>query len=400
MYIQDIKKHFRARETRWYFFGGLSLGAAVTAWSIMGLSVLAGQSDLVRAQEEPDFIAPLSSSPRVTPLAPAQFTQPYTTRGIYLSPAVVGNDERLAIFLARLKDSNINTVVVDLKDFEGDLTFVPEDPSLQPYTPDKPWVKNMPDRVRQLHQLGLYTIARLPVFNDSAFAKINPAVAIQHAGTNKIWRDSGGNAWLDPASKTVWAYNALLAFEAKRLGFDEVNFDYVRFPSDGALKQMQFPVWDGVGSRYDVMRSFFQYLNDTVRSQGIVTSVDVFGMVLLRDNGLDIGQRLADVLANFDYVMPMMYPSHYPRGFAGLANPAANPGQVIAAGFGKAVAMLPAFPDSRIRPWLQDFDIGAHYNLPQIKAQIKASDEAGGVGWLLWNASNKYTEGIFTADFN
>lgn len=397
-YIHELRTHFFSNENRWHLLGGMAIGAAVSAWVFLGIGLIVGQSLVVKAEEV--TVPDVPKRAHATVLPEKVFSQPHEARGLYLSSAVIGDDNRFAVFLNKLKQSQLNTVVVDLKDARGNLTFVPQDQALKEYTAKNTWVANMPGRVRQLRQAGLYTIARIPVFQDSAFALRHPELSIKQAGTNKLWRDSQGNAWLDPASQTVWAYNSLLAHEAGALGFDEVNFDYVRFPSDGALQAMVFPLWDGKISRNDVIRTFFEYLNTTVRQRGIVTSADLFGMVLLQDDGLRIGQRLTVALANFDYVSPMMYPSHYPRGFAGAQNPAAYPGLVIAAGFGKSEETLKAYPNAKIRPWLQDFDIGAHYDLAKVKAQITAANESGGTGWLLWNASNRYTEEIFTANFN
>lgn len=396
-YIREIRKQLISHHNQLHLLGGIAVGAAITAWMFLGFGIMLGEGYIVEAVEESPV--QIERPPHATALPEKVFSQPLVTRGIYLSSAVIGDDERFALFLEKLKGSNLNAVVVDLKDAKGNLTFVPQDTALKEYAARTTWVENMPGRVRQLRQAGLYTIARIPVFQDSAFAVRHPELAIKHGGTDKLWRDNQGNAWLDPASQTVWVYNSLLAHEADGLGFDEVNFDYVRFPSDGPLSAMVFPLWDEHISRNDVIGSFFEYLNKTVRQRGMVTSVDLFGMVLLRDDGLKIGQRLSSALANFDYVSPMMYPSHYPRGFAGVHNPAAYPGVVIAAGFGNSQETLLAYPDAKIRPWLQDFDIGAHYELPEIQAQIEASEAAGATGWLLWNASNRYTEEIFTADF-
>jgi len=201
-----------------------------------------------------------------------------------------------------------------------------------------------------------------------------------------------------------------LGREAAAAGVDELNFDYIRFPSDGNVEDIRYPVFDNsIRTRRHVIESFFAYLTSQLRSTGAVLSADVFGLVTVRADDMGIGQVLEDALMHFDVVSPMVYPSHYGRGFMQFRNPAAHPYEVVHYSLAKAAERrhklfeaLTAFTPpgntasteihvAAIRPWLQAFDLGAPYPPSAIRTQMRATTNAGFYdGWLLWSASNKY----------
>ena len=201
--------------------------------------------------------------------------------------------------------------------------------------------------------------------------------------------------WVDPASREVWEYNAALAKEAFKLGFDEINFDYVRFATDGATSRIRYPFYDEAIPKWKIMREFFKFIRDEVGDFGIPISADLFGITLWRSDDINIGQRLVDALAYFDYVAPMLYPSHFPAGFEGWENPSVHPYEIYKRSIEKGQAAKASSTDARgkFRPWIQDFDLGADYNADMVRQEIRGSEEAGGTGWMLWNARNVYTEG-------
>jgi hypothetical protein len=194
-------------------------------------------------------------------------------------------------------------------------------------------------------------------------------------------------------------------------GFDEINFDYIRFPTDGDLKSMRFPISGerGLTDKPAIVRSFYKFLHDEFSSLGIPISGDLFGIIATNDNETKtLGQDLHDGLRYFDYVDLMVYPSHFYAGTAGYQNPAAHPREIIeysTAGALKIVNEMasstrnasgtPEFATStliaKLRPWYQDFDIGATYTKEMVRAQITAGEKFGVTSWMLWDPANKYT---------
>jgi len=197
-------------------------------------------------------------------------------------------------------------------------------------------------------------------------------------------------SWVDPTQKFIWDYNLDLAKEAVKIGFDEINFDYIRFPSDGDIKQIVYANLDNSEDKSRAMREFYRYTALTLSFYPVITSADLFGMTLWRFDGLNIGQRYEDAAPYFDYISPMVYPSHYPAGFEGFNNPAQYPYEIIYRSLMRVKDKIP-HNQAKIRPWLQDFDLGADYTPEMIKLEKKATNDANGFGWLLWNASNRYT---------
>jgi hypothetical protein len=256
-------------------------------------------------------------------------------------------------------------------------------------------MKEVEEIIQEFEDAGIYTIARQTVFQDPALVRAKQEYAIKTKwGT--VWRDKSGLAWADPRIREVWDYNAAIAKEAAGLGFDEINFDYMRYPSDGNLNAMELNIPDGK-TKAEMMEEFFQYLSEEL-SDVVNISIDMFGLVLDnadRDYDLGIGQRLASTTDYFDFISPMVYPSHYYSGYLGLKNPAAFPGAVVEYGVKKG---LPFFEENRatLRPWLQAFNIGAVYNERMIDLQTGAVESAASTtGWLLWNARNYYPDYIF-----
>lgn len=319
---------------------------------------------------------------------------PDEVRGIYWTIATAGS-ERGDELLSYMEKHGLNTAVIDLKLDNGALGFEPVNPELKPYAAEKPSVKDLPTRLKQLNDAGIYRIARIAVMRDSVFTKIHPDQAMQTA-SGSVWRDKTGAGWVDPASPLVADYALSLAREAYDAGFDEIQFDYVRFASDGALNAIRYSQYDETRTKHEVMKDFFDKMS-ALRDEGIPLSFDVFGMTFWSTSDFGIGQRLEDVFPEADYVSPMVYPSHYPNGFEGFSNPALYPYEIVKRSLDKGAELLSTdhFIDEegsrpKFRPWLQDFDIGAVYTSARIQAQIQAARDAGASGWLLWNARNVY----------
>lgn len=329
---------------------------------------------------------------------------PEYVKGIYLTSATVGHARRFGELMDLVERTELNAMVIDVKNWRGELAFAPNDESLVPYAAERPEMVDLDAMTAMLKEKGIYLIARIFVFQDPSFAEKRPELAVQRVGGG-LWRDWRGVLWLDPAAKGVWKYNVAVAKEVFNRGFDEVQFDYIRFPSDGPMSTIVYPSYDGETPKHEVMRQFFTYLDRELRVRnGIPTSVDLFGLTMWNfESDMGIGQRLVDAAPHFDFISPMVYPSHYPTGYLGYANPAAHPYEIIYSNMVKGVELIESIRDASadpdtiatVRPWLQDFDLGANYDRAKIIAQMDATAEGGGSGWIFWNARNVYTESAF-----
>jgi hypothetical protein len=380
-------------------------------WATFVLVVLFFNALLVFNQ----FILIRYFAPGAEVIKKSLYSQPFYARGIYISSWTAATSNQLAKLVDFAKQNQINALVIDLKDSLGKITYDSQVPLVKELQTSEDRIKNFSSALDGLHQKGFYLIARLPVFEDKELANKKSEWAIRDRRTGRIWQDNKGLSWVDPSSTGVWDYNLDIAKEAFDLGFDEVNFDYVRFPSDGSISNLVYPVWDQKVDKSEIIRQFFAYQKDRLAQYG-ARSVDLFGMSLWfanENNDMNIGQRLINALPYFDYVCPMVYPSHYPANFDGFANPANYPYEVIFNNFKKAQLFFaqqkqqqeqaqqqakasgqkiaPPVETARIRPWLQAFNLGATYNLNMIEKEIKATDDGGGFGWLLWNAANNYS---------
>ena len=320
----------------------------------------------------------------------------FESKAIYLTAYTAGSTRLREPLVKLVEGTELNSVIIDIKDASGLVFYNSQVPLTQELDSVQVRLPDIQEFLAELKQKGIYRIARMVVFQDPHFASARPDIALKRAD-GSLWRDYKGLAWVDPTRHEVWKYNLDIAKEAVALGFDEINFDYIRFPSDGNIRQIVYENMPEGVEKHHVMREFFEYLNHEMARVPARTSADLFGMTLLRGDGLNIGQRIEDASPNFDFIMPMVYPSHYPPGHNGFANPADYPYEIVydsldkyseKAGTGKAL----------LRPWLQDFDLGAVYTSQMLRAQIQANTDANGFGWAFWNARNVYTPGGFNSE--
>jgi hypothetical protein len=312
-------------------------------------------------------------------------------RGVYLTSNTAGLNKSMDNLIAAIKKSSINAFVIDIKDYSGKIAYDSQIELVNQLQTDKNVIKNLPELINKLHQQGIYVIARQTVFQDPELTDKRPDLAVQNSQTGKPWLDYKGLAWADPTNQEVWQYNLAIAKEAINLGFDEINFDYIRFPSDGPMSQMQFKNLAN-HTKAETMKNFFEFLHDNLKEEPAYISGDLFGFTTERDDDMNIGQQIEDAILYFDYVCPMVYPSHYPSGHLNFKNPAEHPFEVVSQAIKKGIESINKVPDKRgkIRPWLQAFNLGAKYTSTMIDLQIKAAAENGGYGYLLWNARNVY----------
>ncbi len=333
---------------------------------------------------------------------------PEVVKAIYVTGWSAGSAKKMDYLVKLVEETEINAVVIDIKDYSGYVSYFINLPIIKESGAlDEPRILKPNTLVKKLHEHQIYVIGRISVFQDSVLAKSHPEWAVRASSTGELWKDRKGLAWMDPASREVWGYNLGIARDALARGFDEINFDYIRFPSDGNLEDMVFPFWREEVPMSGIMEDFFKYLRGNL--DGAKISADLFGLATIDRTDLGIGQVIEKVFPYFDYVAPMVYPSHYAAYVFGYQNPANYPYEVVKNSMAEATKRLVEYNTSqleglssssvvvrhrvkaKIRPWLQDFDLGADYDAAKVRAQIKASDEAGGSGFMLWDPNNNYT---------
>ncbi len=360
-----------------------------------------------------DGVADISKEDQ-TPKTP-HIQTPEPLKAIYMSSCVVATPSIRERLVKIAEETEINAIVIDIKDFSGRLSFAPND-FWNEYVSETCRAKDMKEFLDLLYTKNIYRIGRVTVFQDPYLTKKHPELAVKKlSDKTQTWKDRKGLSFLDAGSKKVWDHTIKLAEDSYESGFDEINFDYIRFPSDGDMKDIYFE-HSVDQSKADVIELFWKYLHDALKPKGIVMSADVFGMTTTNYDDLNIGQVLERALPYFDYVAPMVYPSHYPSGFLNFKDPNKHVYEVVNHSMSVAVkraeatttpiktltnerigTSTPAIythdPVNRLklRPWLQDFDYGGNYDVPEIKAQIKATYDAGLTSWFLWSPSNRYT---------
>ena len=319
---------------------------------------------------------------------------PDAVKAIYMSACVAGTPSWRDSLLKMIDETELNSLVIDIKDYTGTISFQTENPILKENLGTGCKVKDMREFVEKLHKHNVYVIGRVTVFQDPYYTKKHPESAVKSLATGGIWKDHKGLAFIDVGAKDYWDYVIALAKDSYNAGFDEINFDYIRFPSDGNMKDTNFTFLPATSTKADSVKHFWEYLHSNLKDTGMVTSADLFGMTTTNKDDLNIGQVLENALPNFDYVAPMVYPSHYPKGFNGWSNPNEHVYGVVNFSMSHAVdrANLASTSPLKLRPWLQDFDYGGNYGEAEVRAQMKATYDTGLTSWMLWDPSNKYTK--------
>jgi hypothetical protein len=312
-----------------------------------------------------------------------------TLRGVHFTGWAAGSTKARRRFLGEMKAAGFNAVVIALKDSDGhefvrDVPFAAKTGAFVNAIPD------LPGAVRDFKEQGVYTIARIAAFKDDHLARARPDLAV-HFPDGRIWTGDKGAAWADPYQREVWDYVIDVASRAAAAGFDEIQFDYIRFPSDGKTRQCRYSRKDHTPATASAaLRDFLTLARARLKPLGVKLSIDTFGLTTSVDNGMGIGQTLDQMADLVDYVSPMMYPSHYAKGEYGLKNPNRQPYLTVHHGIADALTRFGGDP-AKLRPFLQDFSLGVRYTPAHVRAQIRAAEELGVRGWILWNAGNHYT---------
>jgi hypothetical protein len=317
-------------------------------------------------------------------LAPAnrQRPLPLEIRGVHVTGALASIPGKFREYV-EYKRFGLNTIELDVKDEGGEIGFVPADvPLARTIDATRPYY-NPKALVALAHRNGVYMIGRVVCFQDPALASARPDLAIQRSD-GSIWTTSAGLGWVNPYDRRVWDYCVSVAEAAARAGFDQIMFDYVRFPSDGDVGNAVYPGRTSV-SKGRVIADFVAYANKRLEPTGARVSTALFGLAATRDLG--IGQVPSWISKHADSISPMSYPVLYGGGELGLESPVAEPGETV---FRTLTDFRRQVKGSRAQlvPWIQDWN----YTAGEVLAQISAARLQGAKGYLLWNASGIYTK--------
>jgi hypothetical protein len=338
--------------------------------------------------DKPSAESATTSSGTTSEAAPASSTAssrlPSEIRGVHVTAALASIPGKLDHYVA-MKAQGLNTVELDVKDENGEIGFTAGLPALAGRIGAAHDYYDAHAVAKRVHAAGLYLIGRVVVFEDPRLASARPGLAVQEQD-GSVWEDGAGLSWTNPYDERVWEYNVAVAEAAARAGFDEIMFDYVRFPSDPSIAQAVFPVRIA-GQRHDVIADFVEYAANRLRPLGVRVSAALFGLSATRDLG--IGQRPSLLGQHLDAVYPMVYPSHYNTGEYNLDDPSATPGLTVSHSLLDFRLKLRG-KRAEIVPWLQDF---FGYSLADIEQEISAARRAQARGYMLWNPTGVYTHG-------
>jgi hypothetical protein len=313
-------------------------------------------------------------------------------RGLYVNRWATQSPARMRYLVGLADQTEVNALVLDMKDEFG-LNFLSSDPMVSKNAGKGGVVPKLRELLDTLQAHGIMPIARIVVFKDSVAARQNPEHVIRKPDGSP-WRDKQGLTWVNPYDKDIWEYNIRVAEELVRLGFQEIQFDYIRFPEP--YKSLPPQVFPGAGDRTkpQVLAEFLKTACPRIHTLGAGCTADIFGLVTTVSGALEVGQQWETLAPVTDVLLPMVYPSHYPRGSFGIARPNAEPYQVIVKAITRAHernAKLGLAGRENVRPWLQAFSLGQpEYGAEQIREQKRAVYDSGYDGWILWHPGSKY----------
>lgn len=310
-------------------------------------------------------------------------------RGVHLSAWVAGSTTARRKFLSHLPSTVINAVVVPVKEIDGRV-YIPGVAAAKNLGTETLAIPAPESMLRDFKEAGLHSVARVVVFKDDTLPRLKTQWAVKRPD-GQLWLNQKGVAWIDPYRKEVWDYNIEVALRAAALGFEEIQFDYIRFPSDGDTALCRYSNSEHSHRKaIENLAEFLRYAHQKLKPTGAAVSVAIFGMTTTAQDDMGIGQKIGAMADFVDFVSPMMYPSHYGRGEYGLKNPNREPYKVINRGLRDAKVRLGA-ASWKLRPYLQDFSMGWRYGPAELRAQVLAARYQGIESWILWNAGNRYT---------
>jgi hypothetical protein len=345
-------------------------------------------------KEAAGSVAVAASAAPAAPAASATVvadTVPTAIRALYVNRWASQSRKRMAKLIAAADSTEINALVIDMKDEFG-LNYKTQNAEFKKTAGTASVVPNLQALLDSLKAHSIVPIARIVVFKDSVTARVRPEWTIRKKD-GSIWRDKKGIAWVNPYHRELWEYNIGVAEELVKLGFKEIQFDYIRFPEPyPSLPPQVFPGADV--SKPDALAAFLKEAKTRINKLGVRSTADIFGLVTTVGGALEVGQQWEKISPNVDVVLPMVYPSHYPRGSLGVAIPNAQPYDIIVKAITRARQRdekLGIKIPEHVRPWLQAFTLGKpEYGAEQIRDEKKAVYDSGYDGWVMWNPGSIY----------
>lgn len=336
------------------------------------------------------------------PPASVHIKTPESVKAIYMTSCVAATPNWRSQIIKMIEETELNAVVIDIKDYTGTISFESDNPYFAGNGGNGCVVKDMAEFVKTIHDKNIYAIGRITVFQDPFYTKKRPDLAVKKASNkNIIWKDYKNISFIDVGAKDFWKYIVEVSKESYNIGFDELNYDYIRFPSDGNMRDIYYPfseqkiINNPDYGKAEALRDFFVYLSNEMNGTGAMLSADLFGMTMTNTDDLNIGQILEYTEPFFDFICPMVYPSHYPKGFNGYYDVNAYPYEIVKVSMDEGVKRLIAASSTpnKLRPWLQDFDYPVPYTLDMVIKQKQAVYDTGLSSWMLWDPANRYTQG-------
>ncbi|PNV63660.1 sugar fermentation stimulation protein [Clostridium sp. chh4-2] len=357
----------------------------------------------IRQEETKETETPVETEAQTQPEEEVDTRVPKQVKGIYLSAYIAGTPKLMDNILAEIDKSQVNAVVIDVKNDDGRITFPMDTPVVNEIGACKPYISDVDELIKKLKERDIYVIARVVAFRDPYLAEAKPEWSLKKAD-GSLYRDNKGLAWVNPYKKEVWDYLIEVGKAAAEAGFDEVQFDYIRFSTEKGMKQVVFDEEDTKGrSKTDIITEFITYAYEPLKEAGLFVSADVFGAIIGSEQDANsVGQIYYEMAKHLDYICPMIYPSHYADGNFGIEHPDTKPYDTILAALLGSKADLATGSDAVkqenlavVRPWLQDFTASylehyITYGPEQVKAQIQAVYDAGYEEWIFWDAACTY----------
>jgi hypothetical protein len=313
-------------------------------------------------------------------------TLPIELRGVHVTMALASLPGKLDEYL-ELENDGLTALELDVKDENGEVGFLAPVTLARSSGAARDYYRAA-SVARRVHRRGIYLVGRIVTFEDPVLASSRPDLAIRRSD-GSVWRDAAGLGWTNPYDRRVWKYNVDLAEAAVKAGFDEIMFDYVRFPSDGDVGNAVFANKGSLGKR-EAIPAFLRYANSRLDRYDVRIGAAVFGLSAARDLG--IGQLPRRMAPYLDTVYAMTYPSLFGQGELGLQDPSTAPGATVARALRKFDLALRG-QDTLLVPWVQDFSFSVPYGIDEVRAQIDAARLSGAKGYMLWNAEGLYTDG-------
>lgn len=336
------------------------------------------------------------------PINYAAFLEPKKLKAIYVTGWKAGIPQYIDELVEIANTTEINAMVIDVKSDDGYITFEADVPIAKEIgATERVGIKDIEGLMDKLRENNIYPIARIVAFKDPYLAEKRPDFAIKNQD-GSIFR-AKGIAWVNPYNKEVWDYVLDIAKEAARVGFKEIQFDYIRFDTSAGMKSVNLGPLAETKTKTEIITEFTEYAVNELKPLGVFVSADVFGTIITSKTDADIvGQDYVEMAKHLDYICPMVYPSHYADGSLGVKYPDLQPYEIILAAMKASNEKLSAIPEGEhraiVRPWLQDFTATwiAHYQPygpKQLREQIQATYDAGLEEWILWSPSNRYSVG-------